>query len=201
MNNNDESKNPFDEETIKELEEMQEVNEENTENNTEKENTNNEELNTKDKVNEEFEKKYEELNNKYIRLAADFDNFRKRTTSEKEELSSFTIANVLRQLTGVLDTFDRAQEHLKDIEDCKTVKEGYEVAYKQLTDALKKIGLKEIEALGKEFNPNEHEAVTKIPTDEYEPDCVAAIIQKGYKTDSRIVRPALVGVATKKENQ
>ncbi len=147
------------------------------------------------------EEKYDELNNKYIRLAADFDNFRKRTALEKEELSKYTTAEVLKKLTASLDTFDRAKDSLKDIEDVKTVKEGYEVAYKQLLDTLTKIGLIEIEALGKPFNPNEHEAITQVPTDEYEPDCVAVVAQKGYKYQDKIVRPALVGVAKNKENE
>ena len=147
-----------------------------------------------------LQKQLDELNNKYIRLAADFDNFRKRTQQEKEELSQYTTVKVLKQLTSVLDTFDRAQEHLKDIEECKTVKEGYEVAYKQLIEALKKVGLEEMDALGKTFNPNEHEAVTQIPTNDYEPDSVAVVMQKGYKMDKKVVRPALVGVAVKKED-
>ena len=100
-----------------------------------------------------------------------------------------------------MDTFDRAKEHLKEIEDCKVVKESYEVAYKQLLDTLKKIGMEEIECLGLEFNPSEHEAITQIPTDEYEQDHVACVMQKGYKIGDRIIRPALVGVAKKKEDE
>ena len=149
--------------------------------------------------NNELEEKYEELNNKYIRLAADFDNFRKRTQKEKEEISTYTKIEVIKKLTTVLDTFDRAQEHLKDIDNCDTVKESYEVAYKQLLDILKKMGLSEIEALGADFNPNEHEAITQVPTDEYEADKVAMVAQKGYKLDDKVVRPALVGVAKEKE--
>ena len=144
--------------------------------------------------------KYEELNNKYIRLAADFDNFRKRTAQEKEELSKYTTVEILKKIVSSLDTFDRAQESLKEIEDAKTIKEGYEVAYKQLLDTLTKIGLVEIEALGAQFNPNEHEAITQVPTDEYEPDTIAVVAQKGYKYQDKIVRPALVGVAKDKEN-
>ena len=149
--------------------------------------------------NSQEDKKYEELNNKYIRLAADFDNFRKRTIQEKEELSKYTTVELLKKLTGVLDTFDRAQEHLKNIDNCETVKNSYEVAYKQFVDTLKKIGLNEIEALGQEFNPNEHEAITQVPTDEYAPDTVAVVAQKGYKFEDKIVRPAVVGVAKEKE--
>ena len=100
-----------------------------------------------------------------------------------------------------MDTFDRAAEHLKDIEDCKVVKDSYEVAFKQLIDVLKKCGMEEIVALGKDFNPNEREAITQVPTDEFEPDTVAFVAQKGYKMGDRIIRPALVGVAKKKEDE
>lgn len=196
MEENTNSNNPFDnkEENDENLEDIKQDKETNEDIESE---ADNEEITQEDN---ELQNKYDDLNNKYIRLAADFDNFRKRTQAEKEELSQFTIVSVLKQITGVLDTFDRAQEHLKEVEDCKTVKEGYEVAYKQLSDTLKKIGLEEIDCLGKPFNPNEHEAVTQIPTEEYKPDNVAVVMQKGYKLGKRVVRPALVGVATKKES-
>lgn len=190
----EDNKNPFQEDEIKEnteetLEETEETSAEDTieENKAEKE--------------DDFEAKYEDLNNKYLRLAADFDNFRKRTIQEKEDLSKYAASEVLKKLTTVLDTFDRASEHLKDIEDCKTVKDSYDVAYKQLLDVLKKCGMEEIEAMGKIFNPNEHEAITQVPTNDFEPDTVAFVAQKGYKMADRVLRPALVGVATKKEDE
>ena len=191
----EENKNPFQEDEIKEnidktanetAEEMA-VEEVAEENKTEEKN--------------DFEAKYEDLNNKYLRLAADFDNFRKRTIQEKEDLSKYAAAEVLKKLTVVLDTFDRASEQLKDIEDCKTVKDSYEVAFKQLIDILKKCGMEEIEAMGKTFDPNEHEAITQVPTSDFEPDTVAFVAQKGYKMADRVLRPALVGVAAKKEDE
>ena len=191
----EESKNPFveDEEKLKE-----EKKEENIE---DKEHSSEEKTEKQVEENEDFEKKYEDLNNKYIRLAADFDNFRKRVASERQELLRYGAADVLEKLTSVLDTFDRAKDSLKDIDNCEKVKESYEVAYKQLLDTLKKVGLEEIEALGKEFNPNEHEAITQVPTDEYDEDHVAVVAQKGYKLLDKVLRPALVGVAKKKENE
>ena len=155
-----------------------------------------------EKVSQEgFEEKYNDLNNKYLRLAADFDNFRKRTLQEKEELSKYATAEVLKKITVVLDTFDRASEQLKDIDNCQTVKESYEGAIKQLFETLKKIGLEEIEAMGKEFNPNEHEAITQVPTNEFPADTVAFVAQKGYKLGDRVIRPALVGVAKEVEEE
>lgn len=200
----DENKNPFKEEELKEqnqqtsdLEESsQEENQEETQEETVQSEENEE---VQQEAQNEYKEKYEDLNNKYIRLAADFDNFRKRTQIEKEELSNYTTIEVLKKITAVLDTFDRAREQLKDIDNCQTVKEGYEVAYKQLTETLKKMGLVEIEALGADFNPQEHEAITQVPTDEYEPDTVALVAQKGYKLNDKIVRPALVGVAKAKD--
>ena len=188
----EDNKNPFQEEELKETEENKELEDTQTEEIEEQK---------EEEQKEDFEAKYEDLNNKYLRLAADFDNFRKRTIQEKDELSKFATIEVLRKLTSVLDTFDRAQEQLKDIEECQTVKDSYNIAYKQLLDTLKKCGMEEIEALGKEFNPNEHEAITQVPTDEVEPDKIAFVAQKGYKMGDKVIRPALVGVAKKKEDE
>ena len=195
----EDNKNPFkeDEQIKEEQQEQQEQQNTAEEQNNEDENTPQE----NEKKEDDYKEKYEELNNKYLRLAADFDNFRKRTIQEKQDLSEFTTCEVLKKIVQILDTFERANEHLKNIEECKTLKEGYDVVYKQFVDTLQKIGMKEIEALGQVFNPNEHEAITQVPTDEYEPDTIAVVAQKGYKLDERIIRPALVGVAKKKEDE
>ena len=192
----EENKNPFHENEEKIIEEN------NTEENTKAEaDSVEEDVENQEENKEDFEQKYEDLNNKYIRLAADFDNFRKRTVQERQELLKYGASEVLSKLTSVLDTFDRAKDSLKDIDNCEKVKESYEVAYKQLLDTLKKVGLQEIEALGKEFNPNEHEAITQVQTDEFDEDHVAVVAQKGYKLADKVLRPALVGVAKKKENE
>ena len=190
----EDNKNPFQEEELKEnnQENIEEASEEIVEEQPEA-------IEETQEQKDDFEIKYEDLNNKYLRLAADFDNFRKRTIQEKEELSKYASCEVLKKLTTVLDTFDRAQEHLKEIDNCQTVKESYDVAIKQLIETLKKCGMEEIEALGKEFNPNEHEAITQVPTSEFEPDTVAFVAQKGYKMGDRVIRPALVGVAKKED--
>ena len=186
----EDNKNPFQQEEVKENENIEEE--------TVEEQTTQE---APEEAKDDFEAKYEDLNNKYLRLAADFDNFRKRTIQEKEDLSKYAAAEVLKKLTVVLDTFDRAQEHLKDVDNCQTVKESYEVAIKQFVETLKKCGMEEIDAQGKEFNPNEHEAITQVPTNDFEPDTVAFVAQKGYKMGDRIIRPALVGVAKSIEEE
>lgn len=192
----EDNKNPFQKE--------EELKEENIE---QKEQTSNDEVeevqdeNQQEEQKDDFQVKYEDLNNKYLRLAADFDNFRKRTIQEKEDLSKYAACEVLKKLTSVLDTFDRAQEHLKEIDNCQTVKDSYEVAFKQLIETLKKCGMEEIEAQGKMFNPNEHEAITQVPTNDFEPDTIAFVAQKGYKMGDRVIRPALVGVAKSIEEE
>ncbi len=192
----EDNKNPFSEQIEENIEEIKE--EQPKEEKIETDEEAQEEV--KEEVQDNFEQKYEDLNNKYIRLAADFDNFRKRTQQEKEALSKYACAEVLSKLTIALDTFDRASESLKNVDNCETVKQSYEVAIKQLVEILKKAGMEEIDALGKEFDPNEHEAISQIATDEYEPNCVAYVAQKGYKMGDKVLRPALVGVAKEKEN-
>lgn len=140
-----------------------------------------------------------DLNNKYLRLAADFDNYRKRQAQERESLLKYGAAETMTKLLVVLDTFERAKEQLKEIEDCKSVKDGYEVVFKQLVDVLKKAGLEKIEAQGAEFDPNLHEAVAKTPTTEYPDNTVILEMQAGYKLGDRVLRPALVNVAQNEE--
>lgn len=140
-----------------------------------------------------------DLNNKYIRMAADFDNYRKRQAQERESLLKYGAAETMTKLLAVLDTFERAKESLKDIDDAKSVKESYEVAFKQLLDTLKKAGLETIDALGAEFDPNLHEAIAQTPTNEHPDNTVISQMQTGYKLGDRVLRPALVNVALNEE--
>lgn len=140
-----------------------------------------------------------DLNNKYIRMAADFDNYRKRQAQERESLLKYGAAETMTKLLTVLDTFERAKESLKDIDDAKSVKESYEVAFKQLLDTLKKAGLETIDALGAEFDPNLHEAIAQTPTNEHPDNTVISQMQTGYKLGDRVLRPALVNVALNEE--
>ena len=129
-----------------------------------------------------------DLNNKYIRMAADFDNYRKRQAQERESLLKYGAAETMTKLLAVLDTFERAKESLKDIDDAKSVKESYEVAFKQLLDTLKKAGLETIDALGAEFDPNLHEAIAQTPTNEHPDNTVISQMQTGYKLGDRVLR-------------
>ena len=148
---------------------------------------------------EKLKTELDDLNNKYLRMAADFDNYRKRQMQERESLLKYGAADTMTKLLAVLDTFERAQESLKDVEDVQSVKEGYEVAFKQLVDTLKKAGLETIDALGAEFDPNLHEAIAQTPTNEHPDNTVISQMQKGYKLADRVLRPALVNVALNEE--
>ena len=143
-----------------------------------------------------LQEKYDTLNNQYIRLAADFDNYRKRQAQERESLINYGKTEALTKLLEVLDNFDRAEKTLKDTTDIDCVKEAFAVLHKQITDSLEKMGLTLIETVGKEFDPNIHDAVMQTPTEEYPDQTIIAELQKGYKLGDKVLRPSLVNVAT-----
>lgn len=145
-----------------------------------------------DKLKEDFDK----LNNQYLRLAADFDNYRKRQEQERESLLKFGTENALKKLLEVLDNFERGAKALEGVEDCQKVKDSFNLVHKQTADILAKLGLEEIKAEGEEFDPNFHEAVMRTPTDEHPENTVVNVMQKGYKVGDKVLRPALVNVAS-----
>ena len=142
-----------------------------------------------------YKEKYEQLNNQYVRLAADFDNFRKRQAQERENLLKYGAEETLKKLIEVIDNFDRAQKAIENIEDCGQVKDSFNLVCNQMKETLKKIGLETIETEGKEFDPNVHEAVMQTPTSEYEEGMIIAELQKGYKIGDKVLRASLVNVA------
>ena len=162
------------------------------------ENTETEEnLNTDVKREEKnpLQDKYDTLNNQYIRLAADFDNYRKRHEQEREALLKYGAENTLKKMIEVLDNFERGLKAIETVEDCEKVKECYNLAYKNFTDVLTKAGLESIKAEGETFDPNFHEAVMQTPTSEKPEHTIITELQKGYKLGDKVLRPALVNVA------
>ena len=144
----------------------------------------------------ELQAKYDELNNKYIRLAADFENFRKRQAQEREDLLKYGAVNTLKQLIEVLDNFDRGQKAVENIEDCQKVKDSFNLVMKQMKDTLTKLGLEVIATEGKEFEPNFHEAGMQTPTSEHPEGTIINELQKGYKVGDKVLRASLVNVAS-----
>jgi molecular chaperone GrpE len=147
----------------------------------------------------EWQEKYEKLNDQYIRLAADFDNFRKRQAQERESLLRYGAESTVTKLLEVMDNFDRGLKAIETVEDCGKVKECYNLAYKNFYDVMTKIGLETIKAIGEEFDPNLHEAVMQTPSSEHPEHTIIAELQKGYKLGDKVIRPTLVNVATAEE--
>lgn len=139
---------------------------------------------------------FDNLNNQYIRLAADFDNYRKRQAQERESLITYGAQDAMKKLIEVLDNFDRAKQSVDKTDDVNQVKESFNVLYNQMFDNLSKLGLEVIQAQGQEFDPNFHEAVMQTPTSEHPENHVIMELQKGYKLGDKVLRPTLVNVAT-----
>ena len=142
---------------------------------------------------EDAEKRYQELNSKYMRLMADFQNQKKRFEKEKSDMYMYAGEDIIKRILEVMDNFDRALDMAGDTDP--KFKEGMEMIFKQLMGVLEKEGVKEIEALGEEFDPNFHSAVMMEDTDEYESNKVSGVIQKGYTMKSKVLRPSMVKVS------
>ena len=138
-----------------------------------------------------------EMQKKYTRLQADFANFKKRTATENLQISEVVKADVIENVLPVIDNFERALHVPQDkmTDDVKSFIAGYEMIYKQLLQVLEKEGVKKIDAKGKPFDPNFHQAVMRVPSDEYDDDVVVEVLQEGYTLGDKTLRPAMVKVA------
>ena len=136
----------------------------------------------------------------YARLAADFENFRRRTTNEKENLEIQARKNVITELLPVVDNFERARTQLKPETDGeKAIHTSYQGVYKTLVECLKKMGVSAMRPEGKEFDPNFHEAMLREQTDEYPEGTVMEQLMRGYVLGDTILRHAMVKVAVPKD--
>ena len=135
-----------------------------------------------------------EWKNKYVRILADFENFKKRT--QKEMTGSFTngVSMVVEQLLPVMDNFDRAILAIDDSDD-SNLAQGVNMIYKQLSEVFDKIGVKPIEALGKQFDPNLHNAVMHVDDENYGENEVIEEFMKGYMINDKVIRHSMVKVA------
>ncbi|WP_448561683.1 nucleotide exchange factor GrpE [Trichothermofontia sp.] len=142
----------------------------------------------------------EDRTNQYMRLAADFENFRKRTSKEKEELDQQTKLSVLAEVLPVVDSFERARSQIKAKTEAEmAIHKDYQSVYKQLVDCLKRLGVAPMRAEGKPFDPNWHEAVLQTPSTEHEEGTVIEELVRGYLLGDRVLRHAMVKVATAPE--
>jgi molecular chaperone GrpE len=154
----------------------------------------------KDSINEpeeNGEQKYKELNDKYLRLSAEFDNFRRRSLKEKMELIKTAGEDILLNILPVMDNFERALKAIgqNENENNVAIKEGILLIYNNFRDFLSQRGVRELEAIGKEFDTDLHEAITKIPAPNEEmKGKVVDVIEKGYLMHEKIIRFAKVVV-------
>ncbi|MBE8966748.1 nucleotide exchange factor GrpE [Nostocales cyanobacterium LEGE 12452] len=143
----------------------------------------------------------EERSTQYMRIAADFENYRKRTSKEKEDLELQVKRNTILELLPIVDNFERARSHLKPQSDGEmTMHKSYQGVYKQLVDSLKRLGVSPMRPEGQEFDPNLHEAVMREPTDEHPEGTVLEELVRGYYLGDRVLRHAMVKVAAPKED-
>ena len=161
------------------------------------ENSNNSEdvLNTVARL-EQLEKEHQTLKNQYVRIAADFDNFRKRQSRDQDDLKVQLISKSLSAILPIVDNFERARQQLKpESEEAQTLHRSYQGLYKQLVEVLKQQGVAPMRVLGQQFDPNLHEAILKEPSEKENEDIIIEELQRGYHLDGKVLRHALVKVS------
>lgn len=137
---------------------------------------------------------YEDIFSQFQRLQADFANYKKRVEKEKGEIYLYANEKIALDLLSIIDNLERAIQSQDESDETNGLLDGINLVYKQLIDTLGKHGVEEIEALGKPFDMNLHYAVMQEETDG-EPNCVIDILQKGYKINDKVLRPAMVKVS------
>jgi len=142
----------------------------------------------------------DELKDLLIRKQAEFENFRKRTERERAEFVQFALADCVKEILNVLDSFELALKGAASGDEAgRGIHRGYELIYKQLLESLQRFGLEAIEASGAEFDPNFHQAVATQPSAEVDEGVVLEQLRKGYLLKGRLLRPAMVIVAARPE--
>jgi len=144
-------------------------------------------------VGEDVEAQLAELKNQLLRVHADFDNFRKRTRQEKEDLQQFATKKVMEELLPIVDNFERALSSLPTAED-DHVRTGVEMVYRQLGTLLERYGVTPYESVLQPFDPELHEAVLQEPAGDGEPGTVTEELQRGYKMHGKVLRASMVKV-------
>ena len=145
-----------------------------------------------EEVKSEPEEEDEDLKTKHLRLMADFQNYKRRAEEARTMSYSHGKEDLLTDLLPIIDNFERA---LESEDEGGNFKEGMEMIFKQLMDILERTGLKEIDAKGKEFDPNFHNAVMTEDSDEFDSNHVTEVLQKGYTFKDKVIRPSMVKVS------
>jgi molecular chaperone GrpE len=147
-----------------------------------------------------IENELEELNQQYLRLAADFENYKRRVTKERADSIAYGNEELIKEMLNVLDNLQRALEHTEQQDDVKPVIDGVKLVQKQFVSTLEKFGVQPIDASkGKEFDPMRHQAIEHAESDEIAPGLVLSEMLPGYTLKERLLRPALVVVSKDRE--
>ncbi len=145
---------------------------------------------------QQLEKEHETLRSQYMRIAADFDNFRKRQTRDNDDLKLQLTCNTLTEILPVVDNFERARQQLDPQgEEAQALHRSYQGLYKQLVEVLKQLGVAPMRVVGQAFDPNLHEAVLREPSEKFAEEIIIDELQRGYHLNGRVLRHALVKVS------
>lgn len=137
----------------------------------------------------------EENHNRYLRTQADFDNFRRRTQKEKEELAQYASLKLVDQLLPVLDNFERAMQTGAGAGEGDSFYKGMDMIFRQLIQVLEAEGLRKMEAVGTPFDPEMHQAIMRVESEEHEEGTVVEVVANGYWLKDKVLRPAMVKVS------
>ena len=143
---------------------------------------------------EKLQKQLDEKNDQYLRLAAEYDNFRKRSQKEKEAIYSECKSSIISELLAVIDNFERCVEFNENT-SYEDYRKGVDMTYKQFTAALTKLGIESFGEEGESFDPNLHNAVMHEENEDLPENTISKVLMKGYKTGDKIIRTAVVAVA------
>jgi molecular chaperone GrpE len=150
---------------------------------------------------EEKEKEIKEHHDRLLRLAADFENYKKRAARDKEDWTKFANEDLLRTILPFIDNLERAINHAQKVADTGVLIEGVRLTIQQILQSLNKFGLSSFQSVGKPFDPTVHEAMLVVETDTHEPNQVVEEFQKGYLLNDRLLRPATVSVSKPPEKE
>jgi molecular chaperone GrpE len=162
----------------------------------------------KDELIEELKKSVEEkdeaiktLQEKMLYFQAEFENFKRLKNKEKQDTLKFGNEILIKELLPVLDNLERALDHASSTEDFKSIHEGVKIIVNEFLKVLERAGIERVEAQGKKFDPNFHEAFLQEEKDDVEPDTVVSEMQKGYLLNGRLLRPSMVTISKKPDIQ
>lgn len=144
---------------------------------------------------EEKEKEAKENLDRLLRVAADFENYKKRAARDKEDWMKFANEDLIKSILPFIDNLERAVDHAEKVADTGVLIEGINLTLQQIHRTLNRFGLASFESVGKPFDPSRHEAMLVVETDQHEPDQVVEEFQRGYLLNERLLRPATVSVS------